>query len=141
MTARDRAEGRCCGPTSVLGHEPANGYTHYPTDRTHYPLTYWEAQAIREIAPHHDGHIWWDCNTSPCLGCHGSNPARHNCIDGDPLPEGTVRGPLGRQRIIAYVWLADRVCRVRCSCACKTNPWTEPETYAGTEQPSLFAGV
>ena len=135
----DYAEGRCCGDDDAE-HEPASGYIHYPTDRVHYPLTYWEWWAIREITPWSEGHVWDGCLPGPCLGCcSGAGP--HRCTDGDPLPEGGLISP--DRGLLAYVWLADRVCRRRCTCVCATgDPWAEPEPGPeGAVQPSLFAGV
>ena len=143
-TERNHAEGRCCGDgDGEPDHEPANGLTHYPTDRVHYPLTSCEDQRIREITPRQMGHDWWDCDSrylTPCLGCQSTNTARHNCVNGDPMPEGGMTRRYGQ--LLAHVWLADRICRVRCSCACRAvDPWEESEECAGATQPSLFAGV
>lgn len=110
-----------------------------------------EAQWVRDNVENgpYWGHAarWGTCDTppGPCVPCwdHVTSPT-HECEHGRPLPEARLqvrRGSGPYSSISVPVWLADRICRVRCSCACRvTDPWAEPEAF-GAAQPSLFAEV
>ena len=81
---------------------------------------------------------------SPCTGPYGS----HRCWHGEPVPEGTFRGRRGWWDDWApALWLADRICRVRCACQqchptdSPAGAWLAAERHGRYEQPSLFGGA
>lgn len=77
------------------------------------------------------------CRVGQCDRC---SHALHPEWSRRPQPEAViVRGDGG---VVAEVWTGQG-CRWRCTCPGRPvrDAWTEPESYAGVVQPSLFEAV
>lgn len=95
----------------------------------------WVRENVADPLHNHWGHGVCDKPAGLCAFCGPGKGQDHDwCQHGKPVAEGQmfVRG-LGWRKghVFPQVWLADRLCRRECPCACHQPQWVQPPLFGG----------